>query len=196
MQKVVIASSNAGKINDFKALFSHTSFEVIPQSHFNVPEIQEIGLTFIENAILKARNACQHTKLPAIGDDTGLEIDALDGRPGIYSARYAGENVKFAANIEKILSELKGIEPSKRTARFYTVMVYLRHAEDPRPIIGQGIWEGRILDEPIGEHGFGYMPIFYVESEQCSAAQLLLERKNQLSHRFQAMQQLLQELKQ
>ncbi|KZZ02042.1 non-canonical purine NTP pyrophosphatase, partial [Oleibacter sp. HI0075] len=161
----------------------------IPQTELDVSDADETGLSFVENAIIKARHACQVTGLPALADDSGIEIDALDGAPGIYSARYSGEGDQ--ANNAKVLENMKGIPEAQRTARFQCVLVYMRHAEDPTPQVFQGAWEGIILTEPSGTEGFGYDPIFYVPSEQCSAAELSRERKNKLSHRGQAIQQLL-----
>jgi XTP/dITP diphosphohydrolase len=175
------------------------TLQVVPQTEFGVPDIEETGLTFVENAILKARNAAQHTGLPAIADDSGLEVDALEGAPGIYSARYSGadssgEGATDRRNLEKLLIDLKDVPEAERTARFQCLMVYMDHGTDPTPIICQGTWEGRILFEPVGENGFGYDPVFFVPSEGCSAAQLPAEVKNRLSHRGQALQELLQAL--
>jgi XTP/dITP diphosphohydrolase len=189
---IVLASNNAGKVREFNALLAGLDLEVVPQSQFGVAEVEETGLTFIENAILKARNAAQHAQRPAIADDSGLEVDALDGAPGIYSARYAGPGASDAANLEKVLGMLNGVPEAKRTARFQCVLVYLRHALDPTPLIVQGTWEGRILDAPRGRSGFGYDPVFFVPTHGCSAAELLPETKNSLSHRGQALRRLLE----
>ena len=156
-----------------------------------VPDIEETGLTFVENAILKARNAAQHTGRPAIADDSGIEVDALNGAPGIYSARYAGIGASDQANLEKLLTELGDLPEEKRTARFQCLMVYMRHANDPTPLICQGSWEGRILFKPQGENGFGYDPVFYVPTHDCSSAELPADVKNSLSHRGQALSKLL-----
>lgn len=193
-QKIVLASGNAGKLREFSQLLATVSFEVVPQKNFDMPEAEETGLSFVENAILKARNAAQHSGLPALADDSGLEVDALNGAPGIYSARYAGEDGNDEANNKKLLDALKGVEDAQRTARFQCMIAYLRHTEDPTPIICQGTWEGRILHEPEGDNGFGYDPLFWVTSENMCSAKLSAERKNQLSHRGQALQQLLQAL--
>jgi len=163
----------------------------VPQSHYNVADAEETGLTFVENAILKARNAAQHTGLPALADDSGLEVDALHGAPGIYSARYAGPMASDAENLGKLLAMLKDVPEEKRGAHFQCVLVYLRHALDPTPLICQGAWEGRILTAPRGTSGFGYDPVFFVPSHACSAAELPAETKNVLSHRGQALRQLL-----
>ncbi len=196
MQRTVFASNNAGKVAEVDALLQPVGFAVIPQSDFVVPEAEETGLTFVENAIIKARNACAHTRLPAIADDSGLEVDALDGEPGIYSSRYAGSHGDDAANNSLLLAELAGISEPERTARFRCVMVYMRHAEDPAPLICQGVWEGRVLEAPRGEGGFGYDPVFWVPTEGCSAAELPAETKNRLSHRGQALRALLEALQQ
>ena len=194
MQRTVFASNNAGKVAEVDALLRPVGYTVIPQSEHLVPEADETGLTFVENAIIKARNACAHTQLPAIADDSGLEVDALDGDPGIHSARYAGTHGDDSANNSLLLAELAGVPESERTARFRCVMVYMRHAEDPAPVICQGVWEGRILDAPRGEGGFGYDPVFWVLSEGCSAAELPADTKNRLSHRGQALRALLDAL--
>lgn len=189
-QRVVLASSNKGKVKEFSELLAGCDRLVIPQSDFAVPDADETGLSFVENAILKARNAAAHTDLPAIADDSGLEVDYLNGAPGIYSARYAGQGGS-AANNSKLLQALSGVDAAQRGARFQCVLVYLRHADDPTPIICQGTWEGSILTSPRGEAGFGYDPLFFVPDENCSAAELPPERKNELSHRGQALRCLL-----
>ena len=189
-QRVVLASSNKGKVREFSELLSDRDMTVVPQSDFAVPDADETGLTFVENAILKARNAAAHTDLPAIADDSGLEVDFLNGAPGIYSARYAGEGGS-AANNAKLLQALSGVEEQQRGARFQCLLVYLRHADDPTPIICQGTWEGRILTSLRGQEGFGYDPLFFVQEEGCSAAELPAERKNELSHRGRALRCLL-----
>jgi XTP/dITP diphosphohydrolase len=188
---IVLASSNAGKVREFNQLLGGLHIEVVPQSRFNVTDAEETGLTFVENAILKARNAAQHTGLPAFADDSGLEVDALHGAPGIYSARYAGPKASDAENLEKLLAKLKDVPEERRSARFQCVLVYLRHALDPTPLICQGTWEGRILTAPRGANGFGYDPVFFVPAHACSAAELPAETKNALSHRGQALRQLL-----
>jgi len=191
---IVLASSNAGKVREFNQLLGRLQLEVVPQSHYNVADAEETGLTFVENAILKARNAAQHTNLPALADDSGLEVDALHGAPGIYSARYAGPNASDAENLEKLLGMLKDVPEGKRGARFQCVLVYLRHALDPTPLICQGTWEGRILTRPRGTNGFGYDPVFFVPTHACTAAELPPDVKNALSHRGQALRQLLASL--
>ncbi|MCB1785066.1 MAG: RdgB/HAM1 family non-canonical purine NTP pyrophosphatase [Gammaproteobacteria bacterium] len=189
-QRVVLATGNPGKVKEFQELLAEHDVSIVPQSDFAVPDAEETGLTFVENAILKARNAAMHTGLPAIADDSGLEVDHLNGAPGIYSARYAGD-AGSVANNEKLLQALAGVPTQERGARFQCLLVYLRHADDPTPIICQGTWEGRILESAQGEAGFGYDPLFFVPTDNCSAAQLAADRKNSLSHRGQALQCLL-----
>lgn len=192
-QRVVLASSNKGKVREFSELLAGRGMTVVPQSDFAVPDADETGLTFVENAILKARNAAVHSGLAAIADDSGLEVDYLNGAPGIYSARYAGEGGS-AANNAKLLEALADVATEQRGARFQCVLVYLRHADDPTPVICQGTWEGRILTALRGEAGFGYDPLFWVPEEGCSSAELSAERKNELSHRGQALRCLLKAL--
>jgi XTP/dITP diphosphohydrolase len=190
MQKIVLATNNLGKVKEFQKLLNNFHCEIIPQSFFNIPEAEETGLTFIENALIKARHAAQLTGLPALADDSGLVIDALNGAPGIYSARYAGEKNNFAHNINKVLIELQNIPEEQRSAHFCCVLAYLKYPSDPLPIIAQGAWEGRILSAPRGMQGFGYDPIFFVPTHNCSAAELSSNEKNKISHRAQALQQL------
>lgn len=194
MKKIVLASNNQGKVREFNQLLASVDLEVLAQSVYQVPEIEETGLTFVENAILKARNAAQHTGLPAIADDSGLEVDALNGAPGIYSARYAGGDANDHNNLQKLLRELQASGSSNRAARFQCLLVYMRHATDPTPLICQGTWEGTIVAAPRGQQGFGYDPVFFVASEGCTSAELSPERKNALSHRGQALNCLLQKL--
>lgn len=195
MKKIVLASNNPGKTREFNQLLAGAGFEVISQAEFNVPEVDETGLTFVENAILKARHASQLTGLPAIADDSGIEVDALNGAPGIYSARYAGKGAGDAANLQKLLTDLKASGSANRAARFQCLLIYMRHGNDPTPLICQGTWEGTIIDSPRGNNGFGYDPIFFVASEGCTSAELPPARKNALSHRGQALTCLLQKLK-
>jgi len=190
-RRVVLASNNAGKVREFNALLAGRDIEVLPQSSFGIAEAEETGLTFVENAILKARHAAQQANLPALADDSGLEVDALQGAPGIYSARYAGPGAGDRANLEKLLAMLNGMPDAQRSARFQCVLVYMRHALDPTPLICQGTWEGRILTEPRGHGGFGYDPVFFVPTHGCASAELPPEVKNALSHRGQALQKLL-----
>ena len=190
-ERMVLASNNAGKVREINQLLSQQEIEVVAQSEFDIPEVDETGLTFVENAILKARNAAYHSGLPAIADDSGIEVDYLNGAPGIRSARFAGEGCSDEDNNRKLLSALAGVPEQDRSARFQCLMVYLRHAEDPTPIICQGSWEGRILTSPLGDQGFGYDPLFWVPEKQCSSAQLEPDEKNRLSHRGKALRLLL-----
>jgi XTP/dITP diphosphohydrolase len=192
--RIVLASNNPGKVREISQLLAPLKLDVVAQAELGVAEIEETGLTFVENAILKARNTASHTGLAAIADDSGLEVDALDGAPGINSARYAGVDGNDQANITRLLRELADVPEAQRTARFQCLMVYLRHAVDPTPIICQGTWEGRVLFAPRGERGFGYDPVFFVPTHNCSAAELPPDIKNQLSHRGQALRKLLQAL--
>jgi XTP/dITP diphosphohydrolase len=194
VKSLVLASNNKGKVREFNTLLSDVGFEVFPQGHFNIPSVEETGLTFVENAILKARAACQATNLPALADDSGIEIDALNGAPGIYSARFAGEQATDEQNNQLLLEKLKETPKEQRTARYQCVLVYMRHALDPTPLICQGTWEGTILFEPRGNNGFGYDPLFYVAEHNCSAAELSPEIKNTLSHRGQALRLLHEQL--
>lgn len=187
-QPIVLASGNAGKIREIQAILQ--GHPVLPQSQFNVTEAEETGVTFVENAILKARNAARQSGLPAIADDSGLAVDALHGAPGVYSARYAGVGASDADNVQKLLDDMRGIPDGQRTARFICVIAYLEHALDPCPAIATGAWEGSILHRPTGSNGFGYDPIFWVPGEGCASAELPPERKNALSHRGQALRQL------
>lgn len=190
MQKFVLASNNKGKLREFNKLFARMSINVVPQSEFDIEEVEETGLSFVENAILKARNAALHSGLPAIADDSGIEVDALQGAPGIYSARFSGVGASDADNLKKLLHDLEGVPTEERTARFQCLLVYMRHANDPTPVICQGTWEGVILEAPQGENGFGYDPVFFVPEENCSSAQLSAEVKNSMSHRGKALQLL------
>lgn len=191
IEKLVLASGNQGKLREFSQLFSDKNIHVIPQSEFDTIEAEETGLSFVENAILKARNACKFSGLPSLADDSGLEVDALQGAPGIYSARYAGSDASDEENYLKLLEALKDVPKEKRSARFQCVLVYMRHENDPTPQVFQGSWEGQILMEPSGAEGFGYDPVFFVPSENCSSAELSKDKKNALSHRGQAIQELL-----
>jgi XTP/dITP diphosphohydrolase len=192
MNKIVLASGNKGKLREFADLFAPMNIEVVPQSEFNVPEAEETGLSFVENAIIKARNAAEHTGLPAIADDSGIEVDYLLGAPGIYSARYSGENASDEANLQALLAALNGVPENERVARYQCVLVMMRHSKDPTPLICQADWQGHILNEPVGDGGFGYDPIFWVADEKCSAAQLTAEQKHALSHRGKAIRQFMQ----
>jgi XTP/dITP diphosphohydrolase len=190
MKQIVLASNNPGKVREIGQMLADLELEVLPQSSFNIEEVEETGLSFVENAIIKARHAAAAAGLPAIADDSGLEVDALNGAPGIYSARYAGPGASDTENLQKLLADLEKVPQEHRTARFQCLMVYMRHAQDPTPLICQGTWEGRIMFEPRGKSGFGYDPVFFVPSHDCTSAELASEVKNQLSHRGQALRHL------
>ena len=191
MSKIVIASGNAGKIAEIKHALEtespQSSFELVSQKEFGFPEAIEDGLSFVENAIIKARHAAQHTQLPALADDSGIVVDFLKGAPGIYSARFAGTNASDADNLNKLLHDLKDASAQQRSAFFYCALAFVRHAEDPTPLIAEGIWHGTISTSPRGDKGFGYDPIFYLADQQCSAAELTKSEKSEISHRGQAL---------
>ena len=187
-QQIVLASSNIGKIKEIQAILAEHL--IVPQSVFNVTDADETGSTFVENAIIKARHAAFQCKLPAIADDSGLVVDALSGAPGVISARYAGVGASDRDNVQKLLKELEDVPEERRSARFICVMVFLEHAEDPFPVIAQGVWEGQILFQPIGANGFGYDPVFWVPEQQCASAELSAAVKNSLSHRSKALRSL------
>lgn len=189
-QRIVLASGNAGKLREFNAMLADLGIEFVRQSELGVQDTDETGLTFVENALIKARHAAQHTGMPAMADDSGIMVDALGGAPGLYSARYSGEHGDDAANNAKLLDTLKDVPDAQRTARFYCCIVYLRHAEDQLPIIAEASWEGRILHSLSGANGFGYDPLFYVPTHGCSSAELPAEEKNRISHRGQALRKL------
>lgn len=191
MDKIVLASGNKGKLKEFQQIFSTRDINVLPQSHFRIEDAEETGLTFVENAIIKARHAARCSGLPALADDSGLEVDAIRGKPGIYSARYAGPNASDADNNAKLLQALASVPAAERTARFHCVLVLMRHAEDPTPMIFHGQWEGVILNEARGENGFGYDPLFFALDQQCCSAELASDIKNSVSHRGRAVQQLI-----
>ena len=192
--KVVLASGNAGKLREFTQMLKPVGIRLLPQAELNINEVPETGLTFVENALIKARNACEHSGLPAIADDSGLEVDALFGAPGIYSARFGGEGATDDENNNKLLSELTDTPASERTARYRACLVFMRHADDPVPIIAEGHWDGLIVDEARGEHGFGYDPYFWLDSHDCTAAELDPQIKNQISHRALALHTLIKRL--
>lgn len=191
---IVLASGNKGKLKEFNEILSSFALEVLPQSHFNVTDAEETGLTFVENAIIKARHACEATGLPALADDSGLEVDALQGAPGIYSARFALPEKGDDANNNKLLTLLEGLPLEKRTARYRCVLVFMRHAKDPTPLICQGTLEGHIGFERKGDHGFGYDPLFIVNATGTTAAEMTPEEKHKISHRGQAVQEFLTRL--
>lgn len=194
MNELVLASNNRGKLGEFSRLLGELRLTVHPQSAFDVADAEETGLTFVENALLKARHAARLTGLPALADDSGLEVDALNGEPGIYSARYAGRHGDDAANNKRLLDKLEGVPEAKRTARFVCVLAFLRHADDPRPLICQAAWEGFIGKAPQGDGGFGYDPLFQVPEHGCSAASLPPEVKDRVSHRALASRRLVADL--
>jgi XTP/dITP diphosphohydrolase len=189
--KAVLASGNDGKVREFAALLAARNIEVIPQTQFGIVTPDETGATFLDNALLKARHAAALSGLPALADDSGIEVDALQGRPGVRSARYAGEQASDADNIRLLLSELAGVPDERRTARYRCVLVLVRDAADPDPVIASGVWEGRVLTQPRGAGGFGYDPVFQPEGMAISTAELPAARKNALSHRAQALRALL-----
>ncbi|HEV2702915.1 MAG TPA: RdgB/HAM1 family non-canonical purine NTP pyrophosphatase [Steroidobacteraceae bacterium] len=188
--KAVLASGNAGKVREFAALLAARDIEVIPQSAFGIVPPEETGNTFLENALLKARHAAA-SGLPALADDSGIEVDALEGRPGVRSARYAGEHASDADNLGLLLRELTGVPEALRSARYHCVLVFVRQPEDPQPLVATGVWEGRVLDAPRGTGGFGYDPVFLPQGLSLSAAQLPAAQKNAISHRAQALRALL-----
>lgn len=194
MSTLVLASGNRGKLKEFQALLAGAGYEVRAQSEFDITSAEETGLTFVENAILKARHVCALTGLPALADDSGIEVDALQGQPGIYSARFAGAQATDADNNFKLLQQLAQVPDAERSARYQCVLVLMRHSADPVPLIFQAAWEGRILHEPQGDGGFGYDPLFFVPTHNCTAAQLDAAEKNRISHRAQAMLQMLHAL--
>ena len=194
MKRVVLASGNAGKLKEMGELLAGLDWQVLAQHELGVQDVPETGLSFVENALIKARHACRVTGLPALADDSGLIVDALGGAPGLYSARYAGEPGNAAANTAKLLDALRDVPAERRTARFYSVIVLLRHAEDPQPLICEGSWEGRVLDAPRGEAGFGYDPVFLDVAHALTAAQMPAELKNALSHRGMALRELVRKL--
>jgi XTP/dITP diphosphohydrolase len=195
VSRVVLASGNRGKLRELGELLGGLPMQILSQSALGVQEAEETAPTFVENAIIKARNASLHAGLPAIADDSGIEVDALGGAPGCRSARYAGPNASDRENLEKLLGALAGVPEDLRTARFQCVLVYLRHPEDPTPVVCSGTWEGRIALAPRGDNGFGYDPVFYVPEHGCTAAELPAEVKNALSHRGQALRRLVEALR-
>jgi XTP/dITP diphosphohydrolase len=190
MKKLVLATSNRGKVIEMQPLLSDIGYTIVTQAELGISDAIEDGHTFVENALIKARHASAMTGLPAIADDSGLIIDALKGAPGLISAHYAGVHGDAEGNIRKVLSEMRDVPRADRSARFYSLIVMLKHANDPQPLIAEGIWEGEILELPRGSNGFGYDPIFFVPDRQCSAAELPAEIKNHISHRGRALLKL------
>lgn len=195
MQKIVLASGNKGKVKELQQMLSPFDIDIVPQSEFNVSEVAETGTTFVENAIIKARHAAKVTGLPAIADDSGLEVDYLKGAPGIYSSRYSGSGATDQSNIDKLLAALEGVPDAQRTARFQCVLVYMSHEADPTPVICQGSWEGSITQTQQGSNGFGYDPVFMVPEHGVCSAELTPQQKNALSHRGKALAQLVEAFK-
>lgn len=193
--KLVVATDNKDKLKEIEDYLSDLTVTLLPQSAFNVPKVSELGLSFVENAIMKARHAAQYSDLPAIADDSGLAVDALGGAPGIYSARYAGEGARAEDNIKKLLSAISTLSGEDRRARFYCAIAFVRHYNDPIPIICQAQWEGRLLDKPVGKAGFGYDPIFFIPNLNCTVAELDPKQKNQISHRAKALHEFVSKFK-
>jgi len=193
--RLVAATGNAGKLAELSAVLGPAGIEVVAQSAVGVADAEETASTFIENALIKARHAARGTGLPALADDSGLIVDALGGEPGLHSARYAGRHGDHAANIARVLERLDGVVPARRSARFYCVLVVLRHPDDPQPLVAEGHWDGRILPAPAGAGGFGYDPVFQPAGLSVSAAQLSPGEKNRISHRARALDALLQRLR-
>ncbi|GAA4361062.1 RdgB/HAM1 family non-canonical purine NTP pyrophosphatase [Kangiella marina] len=194
MQKIVLASGNRKKVAELTQLLAQFQLQVIPQTDLNVEDVPETGTTFVENAIIKARHAAEVTGLPAIADDSGIEVDYLGGQPGIYSARFSGSHGNDQANNDLLLAKLQGVPSEERSARYQCVLVFMKHAKDPTPLICQGSWEGQIMTQEVGDGGFGYDPLFWCEQHQCSAAQLKPEQKAAISHRGKALNELMQKL--
>lgn len=196
MSKLVLASGNRKKIAELQEILGNFGIEVVPQNAFDVPEAEETGTTFVENAIIKARNACRHTGLPAIADDSGIEVDALNGAPGVYSARFSGAGATDEKNNALLVEKLRDVPEAKRTARYHAVLVLMRHVDDPTPLIAHGSWEGKIILAPRGSNGFGYDPHFLVPELSLTAAELSAEEKHARSHRGKALAQLVALLEQ
>lgn len=189
-RRMVLASGNTGKLREMSTILAPLDVELLPQSQFDVTEAEETGTTFVENAVIKARHAAAHTGLPAIADDSGIEVDCLDGAPGVRSARYAGEHAGDDANLALLVNNAFATGEAKPSARFVCVMVCMRHAGDATPLIAQGTWEGVLVETPRGANGFGYDPVFYVPEHQCTSAELEPEVKNAISHRALALREL------
>jgi len=193
--RVVLATNNPGKLRELRELLAPLSIEILPQAQFTKESVEETGLSFVENAILKARHAAKHSGLPAIADDSGLEVDVLHGAPGIYSARYAGENASDEENLLKLVDAVRNVPLERRTARYRCALAFMRWELDPAPIVCQASWEGRIIDVPRGTGGFGYDPIFELPERGITAAELSADEKNRVSHRGRALQLLVRELR-
>ncbi len=195
MKEIVLATGNMHKVKEINAMLSTIGISVSPQNKYNVTEAEETGTTFVENAIIKARNASKQTGLPAIADDSGIEVDALMGEPGVYSSRYYGPGANDEKNLLKLIENIRNVPQEKRTCRYWCVMVYMSHFRSPTPIICQASWEGYLIDKPRGTNGFGYDPIFLLPDESLTAAEISMERKNSLSHRAKALKMLLEHLR-
>lgn len=195
MKQLVLASGNPGKLRELSAILDELGYQLHAQSEFDVDEVAETGTTFVENAIIKARHAATITGLPALADDSGIEVDALDGAPGVYSARFAGASADDAANNALLVDKLRNVPPAERSARYRAVIVLMRHAADPSPLICEGSWEGMIQLDPAGDGGFGYDPYFFLPDLGCTSAQLSASEKNRLSHRGAALEELKRKLK-
>jgi XTP/dITP diphosphohydrolase len=194
VKQLVLASGNPGKLRELSAILGDLGYRLSAQSEFNVSEVAETGTTFVENAIIKARHAAIETGLPTLADDSGIEVDALDGAPGVYSARFAGTQCSDEANNELLVEKLKSVPEAQRSARYRAVIVLMRHAADPSPLICEGSWEGVIQLQPTGNGGFGYDPYFYLPEKGCSSAELSATEKNRLSHRGKALAELKRKL--
>jgi XTP/dITP diphosphohydrolase len=194
MRKLVLATSNRGKLDELRPLLADAGFDLLPQAELGVGDAVEDGHTFLENALLKARHASAATGLPALADDSGLVVDALGGEPGLYSARYAGVHGDSAANTARLLARMQGLSGEQRRAHFYCVLVLLRHARDPQPLVAEGVWPGSVLEAPRGEGGFGYDPVFFVPAHGVSAAELEPHLKHRISHRGRALARLRERL--
>jgi XTP/dITP diphosphohydrolase len=194
MKKLILATGNSGKVRELNAMLAGV-YEVISQKELDVEEVPETGFSFVENALIKARNASRQSGLPALADDSGIVVDALNGAPGIYSARYAGENASDEENLQKLLADLKRQNNDNRQARFWCALAFVRNGDDPTPVIIQKGWEGVIIDKARGQGGFGYDPIFYLETHGCTSAELSAKEKNKISHRGQALQAFIEQLK-
>lgn len=194
VRELVLASGNQGKVRELSAMLEPFGWTVLPQSNWRITEAVEDGLSFVENALIKARHASKHTGLPALGDDSGLVVDELDGAPGIFSSRYAGDDADDRSNYRKLLEAMEQVPEERRSAHFYCVIVLVRHARDPAPLLATGRWDGRILEQPVGTGGFGYDPVFWVPAEGCSAAELPAKNKNRISHRGRALAAMLEQM--
>ncbi|NVK22325.1 MAG: RdgB/HAM1 family non-canonical purine NTP pyrophosphatase [Kangiellaceae bacterium] len=199
MKKIVLASGNQKKVKELTELLAPFNYQIIPQTELGVADVPETGTTFVENAIIKARHAAEVTGLPAIADDSGIEVDYLKGQPGIYSARFAHMNGiqtddPDQANNDLLVSKLAGVATEQRTGRYQCILVFMRHAADPTPLICHGAWEGRILEQEVGHGGFGYDPLFWCPEHQCASAELTPEQKAAISHRGKALRQLMQQI--